>query len=145
MASFIGGNDGIFSNNLWILGNPCARANLADFGQILLYISFVSSHLLLSFFRYLCIDVRREGVGSSKICLNFSLSWNKMNLSGLSFLLFILRWLAGKGFKYCLISLKVWSLYWALRHKFSICFLKFKALSIVIPSNSTSIYLKRLI
>ena len=40
--------------------------------------------------------------------------------------------------KYFLICQKAWSLYWAVRHKSSICFLKFKALWIVIPSNSTS-------
>ena len=40
--------------------------------------------------------------------------------------------------KYFLIHLKAWSLYWAMRRSFSISFFKFKALSIVILSNSTS-------
>ena len=45
--------------------------------------------------------------------------------------------LALSNVNYFLIRLKAWSFYWAVRHRFSICFLKFKAVSIVILSNST--------
>ena len=46
VVSIIGRNDGIFSNTLWILGNTCSRANLANFGRILSYMLFISSPLL---------------------------------------------------------------------------------------------------
>ena len=41
--------------------------------------------------------------------------------------------------RYFLMCVKAWSLYWAVLHKFSICFLKTSLLSIVIPKSITSL------
>ena len=41
--------------------------------------------------------------------------------------------------RYFLMRVKAWSLYWAVLHKFSLCFLKTNLLSIVIPKSITSL------
>ena len=43
------------------------------------------------------------------------------------------------GVRYFLMRVKAWSLYWAVLHRFSICFLKTSLLSIVLPKSITSL------